>query len=46
MKSEVERLISIGAREYSWRYPENADYIVLQDPDGNLFCVVEKDEKK
>jgi len=42
MKSEVERLISIGAREYNWRYPENADYTVLEDPDGNLFCVVEK----
>lgn len=23
-----------------WRCPEGADYVVLQDPDGNPFCVV------
>jgi len=42
LKDEVERLISLGAKEYPWRYPENANYTVLEDPDGNLFCVVEK----
>nr|WP_315860012.1 hypothetical protein [Rhizobium leguminosarum] len=26
-----------------WRYPEGADYIVLADPDGNRFCVVQKE---
>jgi len=41
-EAEVARLISIGAKEYAWRYPELADYKVLEDPDGNLFCVVEK----
>jgi catechol 2,3-dioxygenase-like lactoylglutathione lyase family enzyme len=40
--AEVERLLSLGARKVEWRYPENADYIVLADPDGNTFCVVEK----
>lgn len=40
-REEVERLIGLGARRYPWRYPEGADYIVLEDPDGNLFCVVE-----
>ena len=40
---EVERLINIGAKKYSWRYPENADYVVLEDPEGNLFCVIQKD---
>lgn len=41
-EAEVERLLSIGARRVDWRYPEGADYVVLADPDGNTFCVVEK----
>jgi hypothetical protein len=40
--TEVERLLSIGARRVNWRYPEGADYVVLADPDGNTFCVIEK----
>jgi catechol 2,3-dioxygenase-like lactoylglutathione lyase family enzyme len=39
--TEVERLLRIGAKRYPWRYPPDADYIVLEDPDGNLFCVVQ-----
>ena len=38
---EVERLVQLGARRYPWRYPPQADYVVLEDPDGNLFCVVQ-----
>jgi catechol 2,3-dioxygenase-like lactoylglutathione lyase family enzyme len=38
---EVERLVGLGARRYPWRYPPDADYVVLEDPDGNLFCVVQ-----
>lgn len=38
---EVDRLLSIGARKYPWRYPPDADYVVLEDPDGNLFCVIQ-----
>lgn len=41
---EVERLVGLGARRYPWRYDPGADYVVLEDPDGNLFCVVEVDE--
>ncbi len=41
-KAEVERLVALGASRYPWRYPPNADYVVLEDPDGNLFCVVQK----
>ncbi len=41
---EVERLVGLGARRYPWRYSADADYVVLEDPDGNLFCVVEVDE--
>jgi catechol 2,3-dioxygenase-like lactoylglutathione lyase family enzyme len=40
--AEVERLVKAGARRYPWRYPPGADYVVLEDPDGNLFCVVQK----
>jgi len=41
-QDEVERLVSIGAGRYEWRYPPEADYVVLADPDGNLFCGVQK----
>ncbi|MCA1406519.1 VOC family protein [Ensifer sp. IC3342] len=45
-QEEVRRLLTIGAKQYAWRYPQNADYVVLQDPDGNLFCVVQKSHAK
>lgn len=40
-EGEVERLLTLGAGRYSWRYPPDADYVVLEDPDGNLFCVIQ-----
>ena len=40
-QEEVERLVRIGAVKYPWRYEPDADYVVLEDPDGNLFCVVQ-----
>jgi hypothetical protein len=39
--AEVERLISLGATRVDWVYPENADFVVLADTEGNLFCVVD-----
>ena len=40
--AEVERLLSLGATRVDWdRYPENADFIVLADPEGNRFCVID-----
>ena len=39
---EVERLLALGATRKDWIYPPDADYIVLQDPDGNPFCVIQK----
>ena len=42
--AEIERLLGLGARRVDWRYPPGADYVVLADPDGNTFCVVEKPE--
>lgn len=38
--AEVERLLSLGATRVEWEYPEGADFVVLADPDGNLFCVI------
>ncbi|WP_411374413.1 VOC family protein [Arthrobacter sp. MPF02] len=41
--AEVERLVSLGARHVDWDlYPEDPDFVVLQDPDGNRFCVIDK----
>ena len=40
--AEVERLLGIGATRHP-RTPEpDDDFVVLQDPEGNLFCVVDK----
>ena len=39
-QAEVERLISLGATRVDWAYPDGADFVVLADPEGNLFCVV------
>ena len=39
---QVERLVGLGAtRVEDWPYPENADFVVLRDPDGNEFCVID-----
>ena len=38
---EFEKMIQLGAKPYPWRYEPEADYVVLEDPDGNLFCVVQ-----
>lgn len=38
--AEVERVVSLGARRVDWDYPDDADFVVLADPDGNLFCVI------
>ena len=40
--AEVERLLGLGAQRAAWRYEDDADYVVLTDPEGNRFCVMEK----
>lgn len=40
-KGEVGRLVKIGATRYPWRHTPGDDFVVLEDPDGNLFCVVQ-----
>ena len=41
-KDEVDRLLRLGARRYLWRHRPGSDFVVLEDPDGNLFCVVQR----
>jgi predicted enzyme related to lactoylglutathione lyase len=39
---EVERLVSLGAQRVDWdSYPEDPDFVVLADTEGNRFCVVD-----
>lgn len=40
--AEVKRLIALGATEVHWdKRPPDADYLILADPEGNRFCVVD-----
>jgi predicted enzyme related to lactoylglutathione lyase len=40
--AEVERLVSLGAQIVDWDlYPDDADFVVLADPEGNRFCVID-----
>ena len=41
-EGEVERLLKLGATRHVQTYKPDDDFIVLEDPDGNLFCVVDK----
>jgi catechol 2,3-dioxygenase-like lactoylglutathione lyase family enzyme len=39
---EVKRLVALGATEIQWdKRPADADYVILADPEGNRFCVVD-----
>jgi hypothetical protein len=41
-QAEVQRLIALGAQAVDWDlYPPDPDFIVLADPGGNIFCVVD-----
>jgi catechol 2,3-dioxygenase-like lactoylglutathione lyase family enzyme len=41
-QAEVDRLVSIGAERVIWdNYPDDPDFVVLADPDGNRFCIVD-----
>jgi catechol 2,3-dioxygenase-like lactoylglutathione lyase family enzyme len=41
---EVARLESLGARRIHWNYPEDPDFVVMADPDGNEFCIIRTDK--
>ncbi|HEX6221971.1 MAG TPA: VOC family protein [Acidimicrobiia bacterium] len=39
---EVSRLLGLGATELHWdKRPPDADYVILSDPEGNRFCVID-----
>ncbi|MEU6105208.1 VOC family protein [Streptomyces flaveolus] len=41
-QAEVRRLIGLGAQAVDWDlYPSDPDFVVLADPDGNRFCVID-----
>ena len=40
--AEIERLKGLGATEVHWdKRPADADYVILADPEGNRFCVID-----
>ncbi|MGB4777809.1 VOC family protein [Microbacterium sp.] len=40
--AEVERLERLGAHRVHWdKQPPDADYVIMEDPEGNRFCVVD-----
>lgn len=41
-ESQVRRLVGLGAtRVEDWPYPEEPDFVVLRDTEGNEFCVID-----
>jgi len=41
-RAKVHRLNTLGAREVHWgRKPTDADYVIMEDPEGNRFCVID-----
>lgn len=40
--AEVARLTALGASEVHWdKKPADADYVIMRDPEGNRFCIVD-----
>jgi catechol 2,3-dioxygenase-like lactoylglutathione lyase family enzyme len=40
--AEAERLVALGAHRVDWgSYPDDPDFVVLADPEGNRFCIVD-----
>jgi catechol 2,3-dioxygenase-like lactoylglutathione lyase family enzyme len=40
--AQVERLLALGAEHVDWDlYPDDPDFIVLADTEGNRFCVID-----
>ena len=41
-EAEADRLVSLGALRVAWdRYPDDPDFVVLADTEGNRFCIVD-----
>ena len=43
LKSEAERIVSLGATMVAEREFGDTQWIVMQDPEGNEFCLVNPD---
>lgn len=39
-EAEVERLLSLGARRASIGQDDDVSWVVMADPEGNVFCVL------
>jgi catechol 2,3-dioxygenase-like lactoylglutathione lyase family enzyme len=45
-ETEAARLVALGASRVDWdSYPDDPDFIVLADPEGNRFCIVDLDHE-
>ena len=45
-EAEAARLVSLGARRVDWdSYPDDPDFVVLADTEGNRFCIVDLDHE-
>ena len=45
-EAEADRLVSLGAVRVGWdSYPDDPDFIVLADTEGNRFCIVDLDHE-
>ena len=45
--AEVARLLSVGAQHVAWdSYPDDPDFVVLADTEGNRFCVVDLSHRR
>lgn len=40
-KGDATRLENLGATRVPWEYPPDPDFVVMADPDGNEFCIVQ-----
>jgi catechol 2,3-dioxygenase-like lactoylglutathione lyase family enzyme len=41
-QNHLQRAVELGAtRVVDWPYPPDADFVVLRDPDGNEFCIID-----
>jgi catechol 2,3-dioxygenase-like lactoylglutathione lyase family enzyme len=41
-QNEADRLVGLGAKVVAWdSYPADPDFIVLEDTEGNRFCIVD-----
>jgi catechol 2,3-dioxygenase-like lactoylglutathione lyase family enzyme len=40
--AEADRLVALGATRVAWdSYPDDPDFVVLADTEGNRFCIVD-----